>query len=156
MPEIATLRSLEYRFIVAQSKFTERVTLVRPGWSCLLCGIGFRLMECVRLRVKDVDPARRRLFVRQGKGGNRRVPVISLGIVEPHSRQIERVRSMHNTTFHCAMVQSIYPTRWIANTPGRRSNSGGSACFPQALGVESRASYTNDAPLLTAANPMKA
>jgi len=61
----------------------------------LLYGSGLRLMECVRLRVKDVDLARRQLFVRQGKGGKDRVTVLAAGVVDPLSRQIERVRSIH-------------------------------------------------------------
>ena len=39
----------------------------------LLYGTGMRLMECVRLRVKDVDLERREVLVRQGKGGRDRV-----------------------------------------------------------------------------------
>ncbi len=38
----------------------------------LLYGAGLRLMECVRLRVQDVDFARREIAVRQGKGGKDR------------------------------------------------------------------------------------
>ena len=39
------------------------------SWRAMIYGTGMRLMECVRLRVKDVDLERREVIVRQGKGG---------------------------------------------------------------------------------------
>src|SRR5215213_4004738 len=49
----------------------------------LLYGSGLRLMECVRLRVKDLDPARLQLTVRDGKGGKDRVTVLPTSLSEP-------------------------------------------------------------------------
>ena len=40
---------------------------------CLMYGSGLRLMECVRLRVKDIDFSHQAVFVRDGKGGKDRV-----------------------------------------------------------------------------------
>ena len=61
----------------------------------LLYGAGMRLMEAVRLRVKDVDFGRREIVVRNGKGGkDRRVPLprkLEAGLGE----QVERVRLLH-------------------------------------------------------------
>lgn len=42
----------------------------------LLYGTGMRLMECVRLRVKDVDFAMRQITVRDGNGGKDRVTML--------------------------------------------------------------------------------
>jgi len=42
----------------------------------LLYGTGMRLMEGVRLRVKDVDLKKRQILVREGKGGKDRVTVL--------------------------------------------------------------------------------
>ena len=42
----------------------------------LLYGTGMRLMECVRLRVKDVDFERREILIRDGKGAKDRVTVL--------------------------------------------------------------------------------
>lgn len=47
----------------------------------LIYGAGLRLMECVRLRVKDVDLARRELIVRHGKGGRDRVTMLPAALV---------------------------------------------------------------------------
>ena len=61
----------------------------------LLYGAGMRLMEAVRLRVKDVDFGRREIVVRNGKGGrDRRVPLPMK--LDPGLRaQVERVRVLH-------------------------------------------------------------
>jgi integron integrase len=61
----------------------------------LLYGSGLRLMECVRLRVKDLDLARLQLTVRDGKGGKDRVTVVATSLSEPLERQLERARAAH-------------------------------------------------------------
>lgn len=49
----------------------------------LLYGTGMRLMECLRLRVKDVDFVRREIVIREGKGAKDRVTVLLQRLVEP-------------------------------------------------------------------------
>ena len=58
----------------------------------LLYGTGMRLMECLRLRVKDVDFTRREILVREGKGAKDRVTVLPASLVEPLQQQLRRVR----------------------------------------------------------------
>ena len=58
----------------------------------LLYGSGMRLMECVRLRVKDLDFERREIVVRQGKGGKDRVTMLPASLVVPLQEQLARVR----------------------------------------------------------------
>ena len=68
-----------------------------PSWvmGALLYGTGMRVMECVRLRVKDVDFERCEIVVRDGKGGkDRRVPLPRT--LEHHLREkVDRVRVLH-------------------------------------------------------------
>lgn len=52
----------------------------------LLYGAGMRIMECVRLRVKDVDFARREILIRDGKGSKDRVTMLPRGVVRPLRR----------------------------------------------------------------------
>jgi integron integrase len=61
----------------------------------LLYGTGMRIMECLRLRVKDVDFARNEITVRDGKGGKDRRTVLPRSLVEPLRREIERTRIVH-------------------------------------------------------------
>ena len=48
----------------------------------LLYGGGLRLMECIRLRVGDVDFEREKLYVRDGKGGKDSVTLFPKSILE--------------------------------------------------------------------------
>jgi integron integrase len=61
----------------------------------LLYGSGLRLMECLRLRVKDVDFGQNHLIVRDGKGQKDRVTVLPSSLVEPSKTQVERVAEIH-------------------------------------------------------------
>lgn len=60
----------------------------------LLYGTGMRLLEGVRLRVKDVDFPRGVIVVRDGKGGKDRVVMLPQSLVEPLRAQLRRVRSL--------------------------------------------------------------
>lgn len=61
----------------------------------LLYGAGLRLMECVRLRVKDVDLEYRQLIVRDGKGQKDRVTMLPESVIEPLRQHLERVKVLH-------------------------------------------------------------
>jgi integron integrase len=61
----------------------------------VLYGTGMRLMECLRLRVKDVDFARGEITVRDGKGGKDRRTVLPRSLVEPLQLEVERARILH-------------------------------------------------------------
>lgn len=61
----------------------------------LLYGGGLRLMEGVRLRVKDVDFSRNEIIIRDGKGQKDRVTVMPTSLVSPLRQHIARVRAIH-------------------------------------------------------------
>lgn len=61
----------------------------------LLYGTGMRLMEGLRLRVKDVDFERREIIVRDGKGGKDRVTMLPDRLVEPIRAHLEKVQALH-------------------------------------------------------------
>ncbi|CAN7381373.1 integron integrase [Pseudoxanthomonas sp. LjRoot168] len=61
----------------------------------LLYGSGMRLMEGVRLRVKDVDFARNEITVREGKGGKDRRTVLPASLVPALQAEVERVQVLH-------------------------------------------------------------
>lgn len=61
----------------------------------LLYGTGMRLMEGVRLRVKDVDFVRNEITVREGKGGKDRRTVLPASLVPSLQHEIERARTWH-------------------------------------------------------------
>jgi integron integrase len=61
----------------------------------LLYGSGLRLMECVRLRIKDIDFALAQITVRDAKGGKDRVTMLPLNLSEPLRRHLLRVKAQH-------------------------------------------------------------
>jgi len=61
----------------------------------LLYGSGLRLMECVRLRIKDVDFAYLRITVREGKGGKDRVTMLPVNLATALERHCRKVKAQH-------------------------------------------------------------
>jgi integron integrase len=61
----------------------------------LLYGAGLRQIECLSLRVKDVDFAYRQILVRDAKGGKDRVTMLPEQTVQPLQEHLGRVRALH-------------------------------------------------------------
>jgi len=61
----------------------------------LLYGSGLRLLECARLRVKDVDFGYARIVVRDGKGAKDRVTMLPVNLANSLQRHLQRVKSLH-------------------------------------------------------------
>jgi integron integrase len=84
--------------VLARTEVTAILSRLRgTPWlmASLMYGSGLRLLDCCRLRVKDVDFARGELTVRDGKGAKDRMTVLPLRLVEPLRRHIERVSKLH-------------------------------------------------------------
>jgi len=62
----------------------------------LLYGSGLRLMECVRLRAKDLDFEVSKIYVRAGKGGKDRITVFPKSIQQDLRIHLSRVKELHN------------------------------------------------------------
>jgi len=61
----------------------------------LLYGCGLRLMECLRLRLKDIDFEQSQVVVREGKGEKDRLTMLPASLVEPLKDQIAFVKQQH-------------------------------------------------------------
>lgn len=61
----------------------------------LLYGSGLRLIEALRLRVKDLDFGYRQITVRDGKGGKDRFTVMPTRLIEPLQKQLETAKKLH-------------------------------------------------------------
>lgn len=79
----------EVREVIAQCHGNARLM------SLLLYGSGLRLMECCRLRVKDLDFGARQVVVRQGKGESDRVTLLPMAAGEALIAHLRSVRQMH-------------------------------------------------------------
>jgi integron integrase len=79
----------EVTAMLTQLKGTHRLM------ASLLYGSGLRLMECLRLRVKDLDFAYQQLTVRDGKGAQDRVTMLPKSLEEPLQRHLAKVQLLH-------------------------------------------------------------
>ncbi|MGH8552708.1 MAG: tyrosine-type recombinase/integrase, partial [Methylococcales bacterium] len=61
----------------------------------LLYGTGMRIMECLRLRVKDVEMKRKEISIRDGKGFKDRVTMLPFALITPLKEHLVKVRELH-------------------------------------------------------------
>ncbi|MDT8442069.1 MAG: integron integrase [Desulfuromonadales bacterium] len=61
----------------------------------LMYGSGLRLMECLRLRVQDLDFANREILIREAKGGKDRRTMLPETLIGPLKEHLEKVRALH-------------------------------------------------------------
>ena len=61
----------------------------------LMYGAGLRLMECLRLRIQDVDFDRSEIIVRDGKGGKDRITMLPESLKQPLHRHIAKAKTIH-------------------------------------------------------------
>ena len=84
--------------VLTRGEIASLLAELRPPYALmaeLLYGSGLRLLECVRLRVKDVDFGSRQLVVRAGKGAQDRVTLLPERSRPALERQIRRVAQLH-------------------------------------------------------------
>jgi integron integrase len=75
-------------------KLLGRLTGMQALIGQMLYGSGLRLMECLRLRIKDVDIARGQVIVRGGKGDKDRVTMLADCLREPLDKHLAHVREI--------------------------------------------------------------
>src|SRR5438034_10846288 len=73
----------------------ERLDCTPRLMALLLYGAGLRLLECCRLRIKDVDFATNQIKIRAGKGGKDRMTMLPRTVKADLAKHIERVRALH-------------------------------------------------------------
>ena len=76
----------------------------------LLYGSGLRLMECVRLRVKDVDFGYAQVLVRDGKGGKDRVTMLPVNLARPLERHLQKIKAQHEEDLEAGFGSVYLPT----------------------------------------------
>ena len=96
----------------------------------LLYGSGLRLMECVRLRVKDVDFTLCQITVRDGKGAKDRVTILPVSLVEPLQRQLERAKALHEIDLREGFGRVHLPFALARKYPNAERDWGWQYVFP--------------------------
>lgn len=98
----------------------------------LLYGTGMRLMEALRLRIKDVDFGRNEIIIRDGKGGKDRLTMLPRSLAEPLRREIERARLLHETDLAAGFGAAWLPHALARKYPSAPRELGWQYVFPSA------------------------
>jgi len=98
----------------------------------LLYGTGMRLMECVRLRVKDLDLAASHIVVRDGKGFKDRVTVLPEKLGPELQNHLERVRLLHEQDVKAGYGRVYLPQGLSRKYPNAERAWGWQYVFPSA------------------------
>jgi integron integrase len=96
----------------------------------LLYGSGLRLMECVRLRVKDVDFERREILVRRGKGAKDRVTMLPTSVAEPLRVHLLQVEQTHLHDLERGLGSVYLPDALARKYPNAGTEWGWQYVFP--------------------------
>lgn len=87
----------------------DRMDSVYGLMARLLYGTGMRLMECVRLRVKDVDFGRNEILIRDGKGAKDRVTMLPAALAGPLQDHLARRRVIYEDDLRDGKAQVWLP-----------------------------------------------
>lgn len=98
----------------------------------LLYGSGLRLMECVRLRIKDVDLGYLQITVRDGKGGRERVTMVPVQLADLLRKQIEKAARLHEEDLSAGAGEVYLPYALVRKTPRAARELGWQYLFPAA------------------------
>jgi len=79
----------------------------------MLYGTGLRLLELLRLRVKDIDFARGQITVREGKGGGSRVTMLPESLRTAIKEHLERLRKLHEEDLAAGFGWVPLPWQWV-------------------------------------------
>lgn len=96
----------------------------------LLYGAGLRLMECIRLRIQDVDFGQGKIFVRGGKGGKDRVTILPGMVREEFKAHIDRVIRLHHADLEEGCGEVHLPDALARKYPGAAKETRWQYVFP--------------------------
>ncbi|MGE5816638.1 MAG: integron integrase, partial [Deltaproteobacteria bacterium] len=98
--------------------------------SMLLYGAGLRLMECCRLRVKDIDFSQNQIIVRSGKGDKARHTMLPTAIKQPLLRHLDAVKRQHDRDLEKNLGRVALPNALERKYPNAGKEWGWQWVFP--------------------------
>ena len=127
------LTRAEVKAVLSHLKDTEWLM------ASLLYGAGLRLMECLRLRVKDIDFGYHQVVVRDGKGQKDRVTMLPQALEPPLQRHLERVKALHQLDLRRGLRRRLLALRAGTQVSGCAQGMGLAVRFPFRPAVEGSA-----------------
>jgi integron integrase len=98
----------------------------------LLYGCGLRLVECLKLRVKDIDFSRSQIAVRHGKGAKDRLTPLPKNLIEPLQKHLAAVKKQHDKDLANGFGAVDLPYALERKYPGDNREFGWQYFFPSA------------------------
>jgi integron integrase len=98
--------------------------------ACLQYGSGLRLLESMRLRVKDLDFSHRAILVRNGKGGKDRVVTLSDDLIVPLERHLENRKTLFEQDVQQGIGNVYLPHALARKYPSAPTEWGWQYVFP--------------------------
>ena len=99
----------------------------------LLYGTGMRLLEGLRLRVKDVEFTRREIIVREGKGNKDRVTVLPENLILPLQAHLEKVKALHARDLEAGLGEVYLPDALAVKYRNAAKSWGWQYVFPSSV-----------------------
>ncbi len=96
----------------------------------LLYGSGLRLLECIRLRIQDVDFGQHLIFVRGAKGGKDRTTLLPRNLGAALQAQIEAVKALHHQDLEEGCGDVYIPEALARKYPKAARETGWHWVFP--------------------------
>lgn len=125
------------------SSLLARLDGVNRIMASLLYGSGLRLMECLRLRVSDVDFTRRLIVVRNGKGGKDRVTLFPEPLVPLLQDHLQNVKLIHGADLEQGAGAVYLPDALAKKYPNAPTEWGWQYVFPASgLSIDPRTGVT--------------
>jgi integron integrase len=98
--------------------------------SLLLYGAGLRLIECCRLRVKDIDFSQNEILVRAGKGNKDRHVPLPEAVRDPLVQHLRRVKLQHDSDLKAGLGRVSLPDALERKYPNANKEWGWQWLFP--------------------------
>lgn len=104
----------------------------------LLYGSGLRLLECLRLRVQDIEFGMHQLVVRGGKGNKDRVTILPDTVIEPLKSYLEKVHTIHSRDLDQGLGRVYMPPALTRKYPNAAFERAWQYVFPSTTYVQDR------------------
>ena len=137
LDEIIAAKSPKRLPVVLTSAETRRLLNAMSGTmgivATLLYGTGMRLLEGLRLRVKDVEFVRREIVVREGKGNKDRVTMLPENLILPLQAHLAKVKALHERDIDAGFGEVYMPNALALKYPQAARTWGWQFVFPSTV-----------------------
>ena len=121
------------------TKTLEQMTGRQKLMASLLYGTGMRLMDCVRLRVKDIDFGYQQIVIRDGKGKKDRLVPLPERLIDELKAHLELVEETHRADLEKGLGETYLPDALDRKYPNGAKEWGWQYVFPSGrLSVDPR------------------